>query len=215
MRTLREEIGADAQFSLKVLHCRVMDAGSSVTQLLHEARAGDKSAMDRVFPLVYAELRRLANSYLRRERPDHTLQGTALVHEAYLRLCGNAQPDYQDRVHFMGIAARVMRQILVDHARRHNAGKRGAALVAPLEEAMAASTERPAAILDLDDALGELEKQDATKARLIELRFFGGMTAEESAGALGMDVLLVRRQLRLAQAWLERELDRRTPAKAD
>ena len=164
--------------------------------------------MDRLFPLVYAELRRLADSSLRRERPGHTLQRTALVHEAYLRLIGNSQPDFEDRAHFLGIAARTMRQILVDYARRRNAGKRSAALREPLEEASAA-IERPASMIQLDDALSDLEKQDPRKARLIEMRFFGGLTAEESASVLGLAVPAVRRELRLAQAWLERELDRR------
>src|SRR5271167_3918012 len=113
-----------------------MDAPSNVTQLLHDARAGDASAMDRLFPLVYAELRRLADSCLRRERPGHTLQRTALVHEAYLRLVGQNQPNYQDRAHFLGIAARIMRQILVDHARKHKAGKRDGGVRLTLDEAM-------------------------------------------------------------------------------
>jgi len=165
--------------------------------------------MDRLFPLVYSELRRLADSCLRRERPGHTLQRTALVHEAYLRLLGGSQPDYHDRAHFLGIAARIMRQILVDYARRRNAGKRSAAMQVPLLEASAASIERPASMIDLDDALSDLEKQDERKARLIEMRFFGGLTAEESAEVLGITVPIVRRELRLAQAWLERELDRR------
>jgi RNA polymerase sigma factor (TIGR02999 family) len=182
-----------------------MDAPSAVTQLLHEARSGDASALGRLFPLVYDELRRLAESSLRRERPGHTLQRTALVHEAYLRLMGN-QPDFQDRAHFLGIAARVMRQILVDYARRRNAGKRAAGLQAPLDEALAASVERPASIIQLDDALADLEKHDEAQARLIEMRYFGGLTAEESASALGLAVPVVRRKLRLAQAWLEQEL---------
>jgi len=135
--------------------------------------------MDRLFPLVYSELRRLADSCLRRERPSHTLQRTALVHEAYLRLLGGSQPDYQDRAHFLGIAARIMRQILVDYARRRNAGKRSAALQVTLLEASAASVERPASMIELDDALADLEKHDERKARLIEMRFFGGLTADE------------------------------------
>src|ERR1700694_3545864 len=133
---------------------------ASVTELLSQLRAGDKTAMDRLFPLVYAELQRLADSCLRRERPGHTLQRTALVHEAYLRLLGGSQPDYQDRAHFLGIAARIMRQILVDYARRRNAGKRSAALQVPLLEASAASIERPASMIELDDALSDLEKHD-------------------------------------------------------
>lgn len=184
-----------------------MNVPPSVTQLLHEARAGDSSAMDRLFPLVYAELRRLADSCLRRERPGHTLQRTALVHEAYLRLVGNNQPDFQDRAHFLGIAARIMRQILVDYARRRNAGKRSSALKRPLEEAGAAALERPASMIQLDDALTDLEKHDAQKARLIEMRFFGGLTAEESAAVLGLPLPEVRRELRIAQAWLGRALD--------
>jgi RNA polymerase sigma-70 factor (ECF subfamily) len=189
-----------------------MDAPLSVTQLLHEARAGDPSAMDRLFPLVYAELRRLADSCLRRERPGHTLQRTALVHEAYLRLLGGSQPDYQDRAHFLGIASRIMRQILVDYARRRNASKRSVAMQVPLLEASASSVERPASMIELDDALSDLEKHDERKARLIEMRFFGGLTAEESASVLDLTVPVVRRELRLAQAWLERELDRRAVA---
>ncbi|HEY3838591.1 MAG TPA: sigma-70 family RNA polymerase sigma factor [Bryobacteraceae bacterium] len=185
---------------------------SSVTQLLHDVRAGDKAAMDRLFPLVYSELRRLADSCLRRERAGHTLQRTALVHEAYVRLVAGSQPDYQDRAHFLGIAARIMRQILVDYARRRNAGKRSAAMQVPLIEASAASIDRPASMIELDDALSDLEKHDERKARLIEMRFFGGLTAEESAEVLELTVPVVRRELRLAQAWLERELDRRAAA---
>jgi RNA polymerase sigma factor (TIGR02999 family) len=195
-----------------------VEVSSSVTQLLREIRAGEggcaypAAIMDQLFPLVYAELRRLADACIRRERPGHTLQATALVHEAYLRLCGGALPDYRDRAHFMGIAGRIMRQILVDYARRRNSQKRGAALQAPLDEARMASKDRPAAMIELDDALNDLEKRDERKARLIEMRFFGGLTAEESAEALHIDVAAARRELRLAQAWLERELDRRSPA---
>jgi len=184
----------------------------SVTQLLHEARAGDKSAMDRLYPVIYGELRRLAGSYLRRERPDHTLQSTALVNEAYLRLCGDSTPDYQDRIHFIGVAARNMRQILVDHARHRNARKRSSAMKMPLDEAIAASNERPAAMIALDEALSDLEKYNERRARLIEMRFFGGLTAEESAEALGLTAAAVRKELRLAQAWLERELAPRAGA---
>jgi len=198
----------------EVINCAHMDPAASVTQLLQDLRAGDKTAMDRLFPLVYRELRRLADSCLRHERPGHTLQGTALVHEAYLRLSGSGQPDFQDRAQLMGIAARVMRQILVDYARRRNATKRSAAMRVTFDEFTLPSTERPAAMIDLDDALNSLEKQDERKARLIEMRFFGGLNAEESAAVLGMQVLEVRRDLRLAQAWLGRELSRRTSAQS-
>ena len=159
-------------------------------------------------PLVYADLCRLADSCLRRERPGHTLQGTALVHEAYLRLRGDNHPDYQDRAHFLKLAARVMRQVLVDHARRRNFAKRSESLKVPLVEAMETASEKPALMIQLDDALSELEKRDERKARLIEMRFFSGLTAEESAAILGMEVRDVRRELRLAQAWLKRQLDR-------
>ena len=165
--------------------------------------------MDRLFPLVYADLRRLADSCLRRERPDHTLQCTALVHEAYLRLRDGNQPEYQDRGHFMRFAVRVMRQVLVDHARRRNVQKRSASMQVPLTEANEASMEKSTLMIQLDDALTELEKRDERKARLIEMRFFSGLTAEESASILDMDVRDVRRELRLAQAWLKRQLDRR------
>jgi len=186
---------------------RGMNDKSTVQQLLHATSAGDKSAMDQLFSLVYADLRRLADSCLRRERPDHTLQCTALVHEAYLRLRDAGQPEYQDRTHFLRLAVRVMRQVLVDHARRRNVGKRLATLEVPLAEAAEPIVEKPVLMIQLDDALNALEERDERKARLIEMRFFSGLTAEESADILGMDVRDVRRELRLAQAWLRRQLD--------
>lgn len=181
----------------------------SITQLLHQVKTGDRTAMDRLFPVVYAELRRLADACLRRERPGHTLQRTALVHEAYLRLVGQNQPNYQDRAHFLGIAARIMRQILVDHARKHKAGKRDGGVRLTLDEAMDVPAARDRLMIDLDDALGELERRDEHKAKLIEMRFFGGLTAEETSTVTGLPVSDVRRELRLAQAWIEREMRRR------
>ena len=178
----------------------------SVEQMLHAVSTGDKSAMDRLFPLVYADLCRLADLCLRRERPGHALQRAALVHEAYLRLRDAAQPVYRDRAHFLRVAARVMRQVLVDDARRRAMGKRSAPEV-PLAEAEEPAIEKSALMVQLDDALTELEQRDERKARLIEMRFFSGLTAEESASILGMDVRDVRRELRLAQAWLKRQLD--------
>jgi RNA polymerase sigma factor (TIGR02999 family) len=181
----------------------------SVTQLLRQAKAGDRKALDQLFPIVYAELRHLADACLRRERPGHTLQRTALVHEAYLRLVGQNQPNYQDRIHFLGIAARIMRQILVDHARKRKAGKRDGGLRLSLNDAIDTPVTRDRLMIELDDALAELERRDAQKAKLIEMRFFGGMTAEETSAVTDLPVNEVRRELRLAQAWIEREMQRR------
>jgi RNA polymerase sigma factor (TIGR02999 family) len=182
-----------------------------LTELLRQGKAGDKHALDDLVPLAYSELRRLADSYLRRERTDHTLQPTALVHEAYMRLVGQDQPDYRNRSHFFGVAAQLMRQILVDHARGRNAGKRGGGeSKIPLDSVAELSDSRPDAFLDLDRALKKLEERDARKARVIEMRFFGGLTAEESAELLEISVETVRRDLRLGQAWLQRELARGT-----
>jgi RNA polymerase sigma-70 factor, ECF subfamily len=192
-----------------------MQVSEPITNALHDLANGDQSALDRVMPLVYGELRRLAGFYLRQERKEHTLQPTALVHEAYFRLIGEKQPEYQNRSHFLGVAAHAMRQILIDHARTRNASKRGGGH-APLsiDECMDTPLEQPTALVEVDDALQALERQDALKARLIEMRFFGGMTAEESAQALAMDVQKVRGELRIAQAWLKRELDNRSSSDA-
>ena len=185
-----------------------MSQEQPITALLHEFASGDKSALDRLVPLVYPELRRLARSYMRNERPGHTLQPTALVHEAYARLVKQQQPDYSNRAHFLGVAAQVMRQILIDHARRRDAERRGGgAAKLPLEMAAAAVPGAPpATLLAVDEALERLAGKDSLKAQLIEMRFFGGMTAEESAAALRLSVTEVRRHLRVGQAWLQREL---------
>lgn len=186
-------------------------ATQPITRLLQEFAGGDKTALDRLMPLVYSELHRLAGSHLRRENPAHTLQPTALVHEAYIRLVGQDQPDYRSRAHFLGVAACVMRQILIDHARAREAVKRGGGQPkCSIEEASVAAVERPLAMIAVDDALQTLEKRDGRKAKLIEMRFFGGLTAEESADALGLPVEKVRAELRIAQAWLQRELERGT-----
>jgi RNA polymerase sigma factor (TIGR02999 family) len=178
-----------------------------ITALLHEFASGNKSALDRLIPLIYPELRRLARSYMRNERPGHTLQPTALVHEAYARLAKQEQPDYRSRAHFMGVAAQVMRQILIDHARTRDAEKRGGgAANLPLEMAAGVPVGQPLTILAIDEALDHLARNDSLKARLIEMRFFGGMSAEESAEVLNLSVTEVRRHLRVGQAWLQREL---------
>ena len=164
--------------------------------------------MNRLLPLVYSQLRRIAQKHLRDERPGHTLQPTALVHEMYARLAGQEPPDLRDRVHFLGVAAHVMRQILIDHARTKYAQKRGGRQgKLSLVEAQSACIEKPAIMVQIDDALNHLARLDARKARLIEMRFFGGLTAEESAMVLELPVELVRRELRVAQAWLQRELN--------
>lgn len=184
-----------------------MAAASSISVLVDEYAGGDKAALDRLVPLVYAELRRIAKKHLREERPSHTLQPTALVHEMYARLAGQTHPGVCDRVHFLGVASHVMRQILIDHARTKYAQKRGGRREKlSLDEARDPCTERSGIMIRVDDALNQLARHDARKAQLIEMRFFGGMTAEESAEMLGLAVSAVRRDLRVAQAWLQREL---------
>jgi len=183
---------------------------TSITVLVHEYANGDKAALDRLLPLVYSELRRIAQKHLWNERPGHTLQPTALVHEMYARLADQSPPDLRDRVHFLSVAAQVMRQILVDHARTKYAQKRGGRQEKlSIDEAQDACMEKPAIMVRVDDALNQLARQDAQKARLIEMRFFGGLTAEESATVLNLPVESVRRELRVAQAWLQRELNHR------
>jgi RNA polymerase sigma factor (TIGR02999 family) len=181
---------------------------TAITVLVHDYANGDKAALDRLLPLVYAELRRIAQKHLRDERPGHTLQPTALVHEMYARLAGQEPPDLRDRIHFLSVAAGVMRQILIDHARTKYAQKRGGRQEKfSLDEAQHACMEKPAIMIRIDDALNELARQDPHKARLVEMRFFGGLTAEESAAVLELPVNAVRRDLRVAQAWLQRELN--------
>jgi len=180
----------------------------AITVLVHEYAKGDKDALRRLLPLVYAELRRIAQKHLWGERPGHTLQPTALVHEMYAKMAGQSAPDVRDRIHFLSIAAGVMRQILIDHARTKYAQKRGGRQeLLSLDEAQHACLEKPAIMIRIDDALNELARQDPPKARLIEMRFFGGLTAEESAQLLNIPVNSVRRELRVAQAWLQRELN--------
>lgn len=186
--------------------------GADVTTLLGLAKEGDQSALNELVPLVYSELHRIAASHLRRERPNHTLQPTALVNEVYLRLVGKAHPDYADRTHFLGVAAHLIRQILTEHARRKHAAKRGGPrTLLPLNESLDFSAERATTVIAVDDALTDLASLDAEQARLIELRFYGGMTANEIAFLTSISVHRVRHQLRIAMAWLHREINR-TPA---
>lgn len=157
-------------------------------------------------PLVYDQLRRLASRYLNSERAGHTLRATALVNEAYLKLV-NAELSLNDRVHFYAVAARLLRQILVDHARAKGSRKRGdGAEAIPIEEAVLVSATPPSGILDLDDSLNRLAQQDERKSRLVELIYFGGLTYDEAAAALGISPATVHRELRLAKAWLHRDL---------
>src|SRR5436305_3778032 len=153
-----------------------MPQDKPITLLLQEFAGGDTKALDSLIPRLYPELRKLARGYLRNERSNHTLQGTALVHEAYARLVKQDHPDYRSRAHFMGVAAQVMRQILIDHARTRDAWKRGGgAAKIPLDQAFPGATERPSMMVAIDDALSELSQNDPVKGRLIEMRFFGGM----------------------------------------
>lgn len=181
--------------------------GTSLTQLLEGMRAGDPLAADKLYPMAYAELRRLAASMLRSQRAGHTLQATALVHEAYLKLLGSEAPSFTSRSHFFAVAARMMRQILVDHARKHLAHKRGAgAQQVQWEDAIAYSAPRAQDLLDLHEALEELERVDERKSRVIEMRYFAGMTAQEIAESLQISTPTVTRDLRVAQAWLSSRL---------
>jgi len=183
-----------------------LQAETSITVLLQQFARGDKDALDTLVPLLYPELRRLARGYMRKEDHGHTLQATAVVHEAYARLVKQQVPDFRGRAHFMAVAAQIMRQILIDHARVRHAGKRGGGALKVPHDATDIAVEQPPAVLAVDDALKRLSKNDSLKAKLIELRFFGGLTADESAEVLNIPVVTVRRQLRVAQAWLQREL---------
>src|SRR5215468_4988332 len=181
----------------------------NVTQLLIELSNGDRGVVDLLLPVIYDELRRLAANYLRRERPDHTLQPTALVHEAYLRLIDQSRVNWQNRAHFFGVAAQIMRRLLVDHARKHNAEKRGQDFQKlSLDENIDRAVERSAELIALDDALKTLATFDAQKARMVELRYFGGLSIEETADVLGVTPTTIKRHWRLAKAWLHGEMQR-------
>jgi RNA polymerase sigma factor (TIGR02999 family) len=179
----------------------------NLTQLLIDWRNGDQTALDRLMPLVYEELRRMANHYLRNERPGHTLQTAALVNEAYLRLIDHENIAWQNRAHFFGVAAQAMRRILVDYARsRHRLKRAGAARQVSLDEAATVAKEQAAELIALDDALQELAKVDLRKCRVVELRYFGGLSLEETAEALGVSCMTVTRDWNTARAWLMREM---------
>jgi RNA polymerase sigma factor (TIGR02999 family) len=182
-------------------------AREDVTVLLGQLAKGSDSAAAKLIPLVYDELRHLAAGYMRRERPDHTLQPTALVHEAYLKLIEQREVNWQGRAHFFGIAAQTMRRILVDHARGHLRDKRGGGVIpVPLDEALAFSPEQSSELVKLDESLERLAKLDPRQSRIVELRFFGGMTVEQTADILGISPKTVKRDWSMAKAWLHGDM---------
>ncbi|HVT91847.1 MAG TPA: sigma-70 family RNA polymerase sigma factor [Bryobacteraceae bacterium] len=182
---------------------------TDITVLLVASSHGDRRATDQLMPLVYDELRRLAQSYLQRERPGHTLQGTALVHEAYLRLIDQKQVKWQNRAHFFGVASQMIRRILVDHARSHQTAKRGAgAQKLSLDDALGVAGATDLDLVALDDALNDLAKLDPGQSRIIELRFFGGLSIEETAEVMGQSTATVNREWSSARAWLFRQMSR-------
>jgi RNA polymerase sigma factor (TIGR02999 family) len=181
-----------------------------INKLLLNWGQGDQAAREALIPLVYDELRRLARRHLRRERPDHTLQSAALVNEAYLRLISQEQPNWQNRAHFFGVAAQIMRHILVDHARNRAAAKRGAGSPRlSLDAEVALPQGREMDLVVLDDALNHLADLDPKQSRLVELRFFGGLSIEETSVVLGVSPATVKREWATARAWLQREMKRK------
>lgn len=175
-------------------------------ELIRRDRAGDRAALEELMPVLYDQLRRLAASYLRQERPGHTLAPTAVVHEAWMRLAGS-DFEWQDRAHFLSVVAGIMRRVLVDHARTRNRAKRGdGAMKLSLEEAGNVPAQNAPAVADLDAALDRLARFDPRKARVVELIFFGGATYHEAASALNVSDVTIHRDLRMAKAWLENEL---------
>jgi RNA polymerase sigma-70 factor (ECF subfamily) len=192
-----------------------MPSTHEITQLLGAWSAGDEHALEKLMPLVYDELHRLAQAYMGRERPGHTLQTTALVHEAYLRLIDSGRAGLQDRSHFFALCAKLMRRILVDWARARLSLKRGGDVqILDLEESLVVSPHASSELVALDDALKALEAFDPRKAQVIELRFFGGLSVDETAEVLKVSVETVARDWRLAKSWLRRELDRGTSSGA-
>ncbi|MEQ1606503.1 MAG: sigma-70 family RNA polymerase sigma factor [Pyrinomonadaceae bacterium] len=178
-----------------------------VTNLLIELSNGKRDVVDELLPIIYDELKRIAANYLRRERSDHTLQPTALVNEAYMKMIDITQVSWQNKAHFVGVAANQMRRILVDHARHHNAQKRGGEFhIMTLNEEIDSSDEQSADLIALDDALTELAKMDPVKAQIIELRYFGGLTTDETAEVLGVSPITIKRHWKMTKAWLYGQL---------
>lgn len=185
-----------------------MPEHSDITRLLHQLRTGEPNAAGELFPLVYGELRRIANLQMGRERRGHTLQATAVVHEAYLRMAAGQEIDWQGRSHFFAFAARTMRQVLLDYARQRRAGKRGgeAARKVDLDAELLIGDDRLEEVIALDDLLNRLAAMDPDQARVVELRFFGGLNVEETAEAMGISPRTVKREWQMAKAWFDREL---------
>lgn len=183
-------------------------SGGAVTRLLCELREGNQEAANQLVPLVYDELRRMAGAYLQRERPGHTLQATALVNEVYIRLVGGEHQQWQNRAHFFAIAAHTMRQVLVEYARRRHAGKRGGldARKVDIDAELFIDDCRLEEVMAVDEVLTRLSAMDAQQGRMVELRFFAGLNVEETAEAMGISARTVKREWRLAKAWLDREL---------
>ncbi|HWN99948.1 MAG TPA: sigma-70 family RNA polymerase sigma factor [Blastocatellia bacterium] len=185
---------------------------TDVTDLLVHWSEGDQEALNKLIPLVYDELHKLASRYLRRERRDHTLQTTAVVHEAYLKLVNQRDANFENRLHFFAVAAQIMRRILVDYARRHHASKRGGDLYKlSFDEALLTSEEKGADLLALDEALDRLAAIDPRQSRVVELRIFAGLTLEETAQALNISPSTVRREWSMAKAWLNRQIKNNDP----
>jgi RNA polymerase sigma-70 factor (ECF subfamily) len=182
-------------------------ASEKVTQLLSELSGGNRAVVDELTPLIYQELKRIAGGQLRRERPGHTLQATALVHEAYIKLIDQRGVSWQNRAHFFGIASQIMRRILLDYAKSQNREKRGGGLhKTSLDEGLIVSEDRASDLVQIDQALTRLEALDARQAKVVELRFFGGLNVEETAEAMGISTPTVKREWAMAKAWLHREL---------
>lgn len=178
-----------------------------VTNLLIELSNGKRDVVDELLPIIYYELKRIAANYLRRERSDHTLQPTALVNEAYMKMVDITQVSWQNKAHFVGVAANQMRRILVDHARHHNAQKRGGEFhIMTLNEEIDHADEQSADLIALDDALTELAKMDPVKAQIVELRYFGGLTTDETAEVLGVSSITIKRHWKMTKAWLYGQL---------
>lgn len=183
-------------------------ASQPVSQLLAQWRAGDEESLRRLVPVIYNALRRLAHCHLRKERPSHTLQTTALVHEAYLSLMKQPPMDFENRAHFFAVCAELMRQILVQYARRRNAAKRGGGCKLTLDSAIALARSRSPDLVALDDALHKLARLDPQQSRIVELRFFGGLSIEETSHVLGISPATVKRHWTTARIWLHNEISR-------